>query len=142
MAVGFRPAPDTPAPVAEVSTPTPAIDPATVFPGSWTCPDTTAVWSLSVHGAAMLVTGVDSGDDEVFEVSDVSWDGGSVLRFTARMPSTDWTVTSTLRVLDRNRLKVERDGNLPWSCVATRSAWSPSDRPPSTAGASPPSSSR
>ncbi len=84
----------------------------------------------------MLVSGVDSGDDEVFEVRDVSWEGGSVLRFTARMPSTDWTVASTLRVLDRNRLKVEREGKLPWSCVATRSAWSATE--PATA-AEPPS---
>jgi len=126
LVLGCRPSPPEPIPVEEASTAAPtapaAIDPATVFPGSWTCPDTTAVWSLTVQDGAMLVSGVDSADDEVFEVRDISWEGGSVLRFTARMPSTDWTVTSTLRVLDRNRLKVEREGKLPWSCVAARAA--------------------
>mgnify|MGYP007046912215 CR=1 FL=1 len=98
------------------------IDPAAVFPGSWACPDSSAVWQLGAAGGAMSVAGVDVRDGEAFEVGEVTWDGGSVLRFSARMPSTDWTVVSTLRVLDRNTLKAERDGAAPWSCVLSRTA--------------------
>ena len=91
-----------------------------MLPGAWTCPDSSAVWRVSVTDGVLGVSGDDGADGERFEVTDVVWDGSPVARFTARMPSTDWTVRTTLRVLDRNRLSVERSGPAPYACVAQR----------------------
>lgn len=118
------PEPAMPGESSSQATPARTIEPRAVFPGGWACADSSALWTFDVSGDDLVVRGHDTRDGEVFEVSEVSWTG-PVARFTSRMPSTNVSVTTTVRVLDRNRLKMERAGPQPWSCVAKRAATSP-----------------
>ena len=114
-----------PAPTPSASTPAP-LDPAAIVPGDWSCRDSTARFSLALTDGVLAVTGVDTRDGEVFEISEVGWDG-RVARFTSRMPSTGHTVQNTLRVKDRNHLRLGRAGDGSFSCVASRA---PAQAPP------------
>jgi hypothetical protein len=60
--------------------------------GTWVHPDTTAEYTFVVDKIKVRVSGVDTYDDERFEISEVNWNG-ETLAFTSIMPSTDWRVT-------------------------------------------------
>jgi hypothetical protein len=74
--------------------------------GTWTHPDETAEYTISALGGVCAVSGVDTSDGEQFEIFDVSWDGQE-LRFTSRMPSTDYVLQHVLRVISQDEVEHE-----------------------------------
>ena len=62
--------------------------------GTWELDGSTAVWTIETTPSGVMVSGVDSGDGEAFEIDNVRPDGRT-LRFSTRMPSTDHTTVQT-----------------------------------------------
>ena len=85
-----------------------ALDPA--WAGDWGSDESSAVWTvvLSAKGAPQ-VSGVDAGDGELFEISDVSG-AGDTLRFTSRMPSTDWVLQQTWVLTGKDTCEMSLSG--------------------------------
>ena len=75
--------------------------------GTWVHPDDSTVeYTVSALGDVCTVAAIDTSDNESFVVSDVSWNGRE-LRFTTLMPSTQYALRHTIRVIAERELEHE-----------------------------------
>ena len=69
--------------------------------GTWFHPsgDSSAEFTITLEDGRFMVSGIDTGDNELFEITGVSWNGEE-LSFIAAMPSTSWRTRHVFRLLD------------------------------------------
>jgi hypothetical protein len=72
--------------------------------GKWRIEQWGVSYEIRLVDGTLVVTGQDYVNEQAFEVSDVRWEP-PVLHATFRMPSTNHTTRSQLRVLDDDRLE-------------------------------------
>ena len=90
--------------------------------GTWDLDSSTAVWTITATSAGqVVVTGVDSSDGEPFEVSSIRPDGRT-LRFSTRMPSTEYTTAQTWTLTEDGRCTVLIQSDSAVTLSATRRA--------------------
>jgi uncharacterized caspase-like protein len=77
--------------------------------GVWRCSDSTAKYRIFLHEGRIVVEGWDSRDNERFIISDISSNGNN-LRFTSRMPSTNWTVHHNCIISNNHEMEVSTSG--------------------------------
>jgi hypothetical protein len=66
------------------------------FIGTWSSENSVVVYSFSIRGEPIVVTGVDTSDGEELRIEDVSFDG-SELRFTSICPSSSFVLRHIFR---------------------------------------------
>lgn len=75
--------------------------------GTWVYHDDSSVeYTVSALGDVCTVTGFDTIDNESFVISDISWQGRE-LRFTTLMPSTQYDLRHTFRVVSEHEVEHE-----------------------------------
>lgn len=77
--------------------------------GVWKTNESTARFKVSVEKRQIVIEGWDSKDNERFEISNISLEGRT-LRFTTRMPSTNWTVHRECIITNSKEMQVYRSG--------------------------------
>jgi hypothetical protein len=83
--------------------------------GTWFHPnnDSTAEFTITAESGGFAVSGVDTGDGERFEISEVTW-SGEVLSFTSFMPSTQWRTRHVFRIISDSQVEHERTDSEIW----------------------------
>jgi hypothetical protein len=66
--------------------------------------DESAEYTIAPARDGFTVSGLDRSDGERFEISSIRWNG-FVLRFTSRMPSTDWLLDHEFVAIDGRRVE-------------------------------------
>jgi hypothetical protein len=77
--------------------------------GVWRANDSTSKFRIFIHEGRLMIEGWDSSDNERFEISDISLEGRT-LRFTSRMPSTNWTVHRQCTIINNQEMQIYRSG--------------------------------
>ena len=83
--------------------------------GTWFHPtgDSTAEFTVTLEAGGFAVSGVDTGDGERSEISEVTWNG-EALSFTSLMPSTQWRTRHVLRLVSETQVEHERSDTEVW----------------------------
>ncbi len=78
--------------------------------GTWYSPSTTMQFTVSIQKNVVHIHAWDNNDGEVFEISDVSWDG-TTLKATFLMPSTQHRTTALITKVSEDELSDKYSGD-------------------------------